>query len=623
MLFSKLFELFKHVVHKVQDLTNYHQIKYKYQNNKMNHLDQKLIRSLRTPKVPTLKQSKFLLDVLSQKEKRIIGFLGVVMFFSLVFIMVHRWQDNNSRTVLAGTEGGTLKEGVIGSPQYINPLFSHSNPVDQDLVALIFSGLYKYNSDLKVVPDLVDKHSISGDGKVYRISLKKDVVWPDGKSFSSEDVLFTIQSMQHPDLRKLNPMLYNTWKDVQVKTIDDFTVELTIARSFTPFLENLTIGILPKHLLKDVSTAINPLSEFNLKPVGLGPFQFKSMDKDKAGMIKSYTLMKNDKYFDKAPWLENIIFSFYDNHEEAVGNLRSRVIDSLTLAPHEAINVNLKKFNTYDLVIPKYTAIFFNGLNNQLLNNLAVRQSLSLSVDRNKIIKMVLNNHGVVSRGPIVIPEKIDSTLVQTNTDGKDLYNFQKAEEILVSNKWYKEDGYFKKKNSNNAVESLQLTLVTIDHPENVKAAMFVKEDWEKLGVKVKLDIYSTEDIYYKVIEPRKYDALLYAEQLGADPDPYPYWHSLERKSPGLNLALFNNPEADKLLEEARGEHNFEIQRKKYLAFQELLFKEYPAVFLYNSFSQYIVNSQVQNIQTKNVVNLAGRLEEIENWYIKVKRVLK
>ncbi len=96
------------------------------------------------------------------------------------------------------------------------------------------------------------------------------------------------------------------------------------------------------------------------------------------------------------------------------------------------------------------------------------------------------------------------------------------------------------------------ITLRTSNVPELKAVASAVKEDWEKLGVPVNIELYEPGDLSQNVIRPRKYEALLYGMVIGRDQDLYAFWDSQERNDPGLNIALYANKTVDGLLEDAR-----------------------------------------------------------------------
>ena len=110
--------------------------------------------------------------------------------------------------------------------------------------------------------------------------LKKNLFWSDGKPLTADDVIFTIKSIQNPSLK--SPIRPN-WLGVKVKKISDLSVSFELENSSAVFLENATLKILPKHIWEEVSAQNFPLSIYNLKPVGSGPYKLKELSQDKKG----------------------------------------------------------------------------------------------------------------------------------------------------------------------------------------------------------------------------------------------------------------------------------------------------------------------------------------------------
>lgn len=169
----------------------------------------------------------------------------------------------------------------------------------------------------------------------------------------------------------------------------------------------------------------------------------------------------------------------------------------------------------------------------------------------------------------------------------------------------------------------LKFSLTTVNQPELVKLANLLKEQWKKIGVEIEIKTFDISTLEKEIIKPRNYDILLFGEVLGLIPDPFPFWHSSQKKDPGLNLALFENKDCDKLLERARQSLN-ETERKNILEnFQNCLIKDSPAVFLYSPDYLYLVSNEIKGINTKIIADPSQRFLEIENWYFNTKREWK
>jgi peptide/nickel transport system substrate-binding protein len=155
------------------------------------------------------------------------------------------------------------------------------------------------------------------------------------------------------------------------------------------------------------------------------------------------------------------------------------------------------------------------------------------------------------------------------------------------------------------------------------QTANLLQEQWQKIGAKVSLKILTIDEIQQKYIRPREYQALLFGEVLGLDPDPYAFWHSSQKRDPGLNLALYDNKKVDELLRDARQIPEANLRINKYKEFQQLIIDDAPAVFLYNSYNLYLIAKRIKGFENKSIVLPSKRFVDIEKWYIKTQRVKK
>ncbi len=170
--------------------------------------------------------------------------------------------------------------------------------------------------------------------------------------------------------------------------------------------------------------------------------------------------------------------------------------------------------------------------------------------------------------------------------------------------------------------QSLAFTLTTINQPQLMEVANQLKHYWESVGAQVDIRAVSLSDLK-PIIKNRSYDALLYGEALGAQPDFYPFWHSSQRLDPGLNLSSYENKEVDKLLKESRETMDLLAKEQKLEKMQNIIIDDAPALFLYNPDYIYWVSNDVQGITTKKIIDPAKRFAGVTSWYIKTKRAWK
>lgn len=572
--------------------------------------DKKLVFALSKSRVPTFSQLKYLPKYLARSEKFVLLGLFIIMLAGFGFLAVKFGLEKMEQVP---DFGGEYVEGLVGTPQYVNPILAQTNDVDMDLSRLIFSGLFKYDAARVLTPDLADKFEVSEDKKIYTIYLKDNLVWHDGEKLTASDVVFTISLIKDPLFRS---PLYSSFRGITAEKVDDKTLKFILSEAYAPFLGVLTFGILPEHLWYNIPAQSANLAEYNIKPIGSGPFKFKSLTKDKSGSIKVYTLTANKDFYGQKPYLEKLVFKFYPDYSSAVAALQNKNIEGVSFLPEETENtIQSKKFKKYFLSLPQYTAIFFDQKNNEFLKDKAVRKALAEGIDKNEIIEEALGQKGEVIDGPILPGHPGYSPDVKKNVFDQGL-----ARETLEKAGFKLAEGeIFRKKGD----KILKITLTTVDRLEYTKVAEIIKTDWEAIGVQVELNIISSTRIQREIIRPRVYESLMLGTILGFDPDPFPFWHSSQIEDPGLNLSLYANRNADKLLEEARQTDNTEERAKKYLEFQNILADDIPAIFLYSPRYTYVVSANVLGIDVARINVPSDRFAGISNWHKETKRQWK
>jgi len=587
--------------------------KIEHQHN----LDKHLVSSLNKAKLPSLRQIKYLPKILSSSEKRKLSALFIIILLCLVALFFNVYF---AFTKEIPKVGGEYSEGLIGYPRFVNPVLAQANDVDLDLSSLIFTGLMKRDMNNQLVPDLATSYEITADQLVYTFRLRNGVRWHDGSPFTADDVIFTIASIQDPQFKS---PLETSLRGIAAEKVDDFTVKFTLKESYAPFLGFMTFGILPEHLWYSVAPTNADLTELNKKPIGTGAWKFESFKKDADGNVKSYSLVRNNDYYGIKPYLESLVFKFYSDFDSAVEGIKNKEVDGLAYLPKE-YRQNLKKYKNlkyHNLNQPQYTAVFFNQKKNSLLAADYIRQVLALATDKNKIISQALNQEAKSIDAP-TLPG------VEPLTDIKHYdYNPLLASEILDKNGWTFQstttsDGQIQQVRVKKGI-FLQITLTVVDQPETISAAELIKESWEQIGIKTDLQIVDKSKIFQDVIKSRNYQALMFGENLGSDPDPFPFWHSSQNEYPGLNLAIFSDKNIDKLLEDARKTNDWNTRLTDYQKFQSILATDLPAIFLYNSTYTYPQDSRLKGNNLTNISIPADRFADIGNWYVNTKRIRK
>lgn len=542
--------------------------------------------------MPTKRQWRAWGAVLTFKEKLIITFLlFIIISISGGWSLIYYLQN----TKVVSAFGGEHKEAIVSSISSINPLLAQTD-ADRDLVNLIFSGLmkYNYNRDGQLIGDLAESYETLDSGKTYLFHLR-EAYWHDGERITADDVVFTIQTVQNPDYK--SPERIN-WRGVKVEKVDDLTIKFSLEESYAPFLENTTFGILPKHIFQEIPIRNFALAEVNLKPVGSGPYKYKNSKINKDGSIQSYTLEANLNYH-HPPLIKFITFLFFNNQKEALEAFKKNKVQGVNFIlakDKNSFENSIKRLN-----LPTYFAVFFNQNKNKALADKNVRSALALTVNREEMIQKIMQGKAALVNSPVF------SFQIGYTQDLK-VYNFSPEEAVTILEK--------------NKISNLEISLLTSNWPELVQAAELLKENWEKIGVKVNLEIKQANE-FQDFIRSRDYQALLIGINLRLDPDPFTFWHSSQKRDPGLNFALYDNQNADKLLSEARQNINPGERAKKYQEFQKILIDDLPAIFLFSPNYLYLLSSRVKGFDLQSITLPSKRFLQVNEWYVKTKRIFK
>lgn len=544
-----------------------------------------------------------------------IGLCALTLAFGAAWI----WAGYIERTNVISARGGSYREALVGEPQFINPLLLGINDADKDIAALVYSGLMKYDTNGNIVPDLAERYEISQDGKEYLFYLRHDAEWHDREKVTADDVVFTFSAILDPDYG--SPQRASL-QGVKMEKIDDYAVKLMLPYPYSQFLERMTIGIVPKHAWENTNPQNINLADANLMPIGSGPYRFEKFTKDKYGHIVSFSLAAYQRFYNGAPFIAAVDFFFYRNSDEALKAYQKKDVMAIGGIPsRQKSEFERRGVQIYEMNVPKYFAVFFNLTRNKALADKNVRIALNMATDKTAIARDVLGDTTAIIDSPIL------PWLIGYNHDVKKYpYNADDARATLENAGWKdgNNDGVRKKIiGKDKDATPLEITLVTSDLPDLMQTGEALKTQWEAIGVKVNLETYTIDELKQQIIKQRRYEALLFGEALSHIPDPYLFWHSSQKRDPGLNLALYDNKSTDVLLETIRASLKEDERIDSLKKFQETLAEEIPALFLYSPRYVYAVSNDVKNIIVSRISAPARRFTAIETWYIATSRIKK
>jgi peptide/nickel transport system substrate-binding protein len=554
----------------------------------------------------------------TKKEWRIFGTLLVILVVSTILILNN---INNSFMVSIPRNGGSLSEGVIGTPRFVNPVLAFSD-VDRDLVSLIYSGLMRKDTTGNFVNDLAESYEVSSDGLTYTFKIKDDAFFQDGSPVTADDVVFTINEIKDPVIK--SPRKGN-WDGVTVQKIDNKTVAFNLKQPYASFLENTTLGIMPAKLWNNSPIELNSL---NTSPVGSGPYQVDKLSKQSSGIIENYKLASFDKFELGKPYIKNLNLNFYANENELISALENGDVEQISsITPASAETLKEKGYRVESSVLPRVFGLFFNQSQNQIFTDKAVVKAINQIIDKDRIVREVLDGYGVVINDPIP-PNMIEYQKLSNQSRASHADDVKNAVDALGKDGWkLNADGVLEKsttdKNKKKSATTLQFSISTGNAPELSKAAELIREDLAEAGIRVEVKTFEIGNLNQSVIRPRKYDALFFGEIINDESDLFAFWHSSQRKDPGLNVALYTNSKVDKILEDASVTIDEKARIQKYAQFESEIAKDLPAVFLYSPNFIYVVSKNISGLNIDHLTTPQDRFLNVYSWYTEKDNVWK
>jgi peptide/nickel transport system substrate-binding protein len=557
-----------------------------------------------------------------------------VATFAVLFMLI---QINNTFIVEVPSEGGTITEGIIGAPTLINPVLALSD-ADKDLTAIVYSGLMRKGENGILIPDLADAYDVSANGLIYTFSIKKSATFQDGTPVTASDVLFTINKIQDPLIKSPRK---TGWDGIVVTKKDNMTIVFTLSKPYISFMNNTTIGILPEHVWKNVTTAEFGLSTLNIKAIGSGPYKIVSVSKNSDGIPQKYQLTRSPLFSLGEPHVKNFTIVSYANEKELINALVSHNIDQAGGVSAE--NAKLLTDNGYRIsasTLPRIFGMFWNSVNNKVLADHTVISALDMALDRQAIIDQVLAGYGTIIHTPIpstILPESgiyTNGTIDQANllldkagwTMGTDGIRSRGGMTTVIQKITNKKTKKVTTKSltvpSKQPSTRLEFSLTTGDTPELKQSSQLIKQQLARIGVLVDVKIYETGPLN-QLIRTRRYEALFFGQVINNESDLFAFWHSSQKADPGLNVAMYSNPSVDTLLLSAQKTLSPDVRMNKYKDFITAFNKDTPALLIYSPKYLYATSKDLDHILIGNVSVPSDRFSLIYTWYASKDRVWK
>lgn len=572
------------------------------------------------------------LDNMRDVRRHIVGWLLLVgVMIVLVGIQLMWFQKSYETT--APASGGTYAEASLGPIETLNPLYASSN-AEVAASKLLFSSLYSYDQTGHLRGDLAKSTQVDSTGTIYTVTLRPDALWHDGEGrhVTANDVAFTLNLIKNPAARS---PLRASWQDVKVKAIDEHTVQFELPASYAAFTHALTFAVLPVHVLGNVDPATIRENTFSRNPIGSGPFSYRLLQTVDATKHRAVHMSAFDDYYKGAPRVNRFEIHAYDTPESIVGALKSGQVNAAAdLSPMHVAKTDVANYTVVSRPVNSGVYALLNN-DSPVLKDKSVRKALQLATDTTKIRDSLRQTIPSIkypkdrSKDQVLSYPALDLPFTAGQLTGEGIpnapeSNLQGAAALLEAAGWKMVDGVRK----NAEGQALSLTVATTKNSTYEKALEILVGQWRQLGVTITTNIVNTADpssnFVQNVLQQRAYDVLLYELSIGADPDIYAYWHSSQAVAGGFNFSNYKNSAADAALASARSGIAPELRNVKYKTFAAQWLDDAPAIGLYQSVAEYVVNRQVKSVdKDATLITPQDRYSNVLYWSVATEPVYK
>ncbi|MBT8190480.1 MAG: hypothetical protein KJO29_08625 [Bacteroidia bacterium] len=520
-------------------------------------------------------------------------------------------------------------------PQRVHPVFSPSS-IGREVFQYIFLPLADFHpEDLKLHPILIEQvpqsEAATDSTNVFEMNIREEASWSDGTPITAEDYAFTIKTVLHPLCKATGWKPYfEFFKEVTLDSDKPKNLKVYIDNKYMLARElAVTINLLPRHIYDPENLLANySISEINKNNPSLqdsvhvklfnlinnsanqktdmvqcGPYKMTSYENEQYIILE-----RQDSYWGNKikgnPFLENnpqkLIFRIVPDELTAINMAKENKLDLLTLSTSntylelkddESISAN------WSFQAPQLIRHYYIALNNKqgLLEDVNLRRALAHLADVDDYMQNIDGGLGIRTIGHFHPSRQYYNNELEPVP-----YDVEKAKNILSETGWEdnNNDGVREKKIGNTTID-LELDILITGSQLSKNMALLLQESAKQAGVRITLTQKSTALMRKENITSFNYDmVMLSAGQDEAPDDPYSKWHSDNAVPGGGNFMGYINPESDKLIEQIRKSTNDDERKPFYLALQNAMYKDQPAIFLYCPLKKMMIHKRLSGLAT-------------------------
>ncbi len=470
--------------------------------------------------------------------------------------------------------GGTLLAAEDDPPTSLEP---HKTSAWQSLVSFdhFYSSLTRYGANGEVLPDLAERWEVTPDRLGYTFHLRPNVKFHNGRVMTSEDVKYSVERV----LAKDTAAPFRSYFEAvdKIETPDPATIKFTLKYPFGPFLAMFAIkrssAIVPKEV-------VDKEGDLSNTAVGTGPWKLKEWIPNERMVMERFAAY----YEPSVPYFDGIQYKVLPELASRIAALRAKQID-YALISYEGAEQLKGDQNLTVLSRPRgWVRVGLINYARKPLDDVRVRRALDMALDRNEIIQKGIGRADL--SGPVpaghpsyaLTPDELPAYYAKPDIDG--------AKRLLA------EAGQ-----ANGFKIRLQ---VEGGHPYNERLCQVMQQNWKKIGVDADIIVYPAGSITKAIGKESgfDYDVRFTAWTFYPDADNYLYnwYHS---QSPGLDSLgpRWNDPQLDKLLEQARITPDGPERRAQYVDIQKRLMDTVPTFWFHNEYNFEAIQKSVRGFE--------------------------
>ena len=514
--------------------------------------------------------------------------LLIIMIISLA--LTQAFWYSQSYSVQAFVDGGTYIEATVGNVNSLNPLYATTNS-ERVLSKLMFATLSTVDYSGHIGLGLAESIVPDDTGKVWTMKLKPDLKWSDGTPITLNDVLYTISIMRDSSA---NTIYSSNFTGITIEHVDE-SIIFTLPSPYADFATTLNIPILPSHILANVPASKLLEHSFSTNPVTSGAFMFNATQNLTNSGEKLIYLAANPNYYKGMPMLNTFAIHTYNDSADIITALSNGEVTAT--AELVALDDTLiTSSNIYEKQTTIANGIYaFLNTTSGIFGETSVRQAVRQGINIEQV-RSVLDGEQALDY-PI-----LRSEIELNEYPAIPAYDLEAAKTAIA----------------NSGMAGQTISLATINTGYFPELAGEIEAQLERLGFKVELSIYNPgQEFLVNIIRPRNYDILIYEVELGADPDPFVYYHSTQASLSGLNLSNYHSAIVDDSILAARSTMNENLRKSKYETFLKNWVNDVPAIGIYQASLTYYFNKNVRAFsEDDRLVYATDRFSDVEYWAV-------